>query len=119
MALPACSEIHKLGLFTYKNLEPDEIIFEVKPYEFLDAGVDLFTFVNHSCKPNCCFVGIAQGVFAIRTLQKISRDAELTIDYNTLRNLPLVSWNFLCNCGSENCQGQITGGLDVATKKSV
>ena len=58
--------------------------------------------MNHSCNPNCKIVGFNKLV----SLSNVYINEELTIDYGTI-SVGLGKVIFECNCGSENCRGQI------------
>lgn len=61
-------------------------------------------FMNHSCNPNCAHKTDAEVI----ALRPIVADEELTIDYATIMSPNGLETPFLCNCGSENCRGEIT-----------
>ena len=58
--------------------------------------------MNHSCSPNCRIVGFNKLV----SLSNIYNSNELTIDYGTV-SVGAGNIIFDCDCGSENCRGQI------------
>ncbi|KAL0679931.1 hypothetical protein Bca4012_007912 [Brassica carinata] len=66
-------------------------------------------FLNHSCNPNCVLEKwqvegeTRVGVFAAR---QIEAGEPLTYDYRFVQFGPEVK----CNCGSENCQGELVPG---------
>jgi hypothetical protein len=57
-------------------------------------------FLNHSCSPNASFVG--RWLVALRD---ITAGGEIMIDYFATESD--VSNEFMCKCGSKNCQGSI------------
>jgi hypothetical protein len=61
-------------------------------------------FINHSCKPNCSVDISGMNVIALRNIQT---GEEITFDYNTTESEIVAP--FLCNCGSQNCIGEIKG----------
>ncbi|RUS33140.1 hypothetical protein BC938DRAFT_472892 [Jimgerdemannia flammicorona] len=74
-----------------------------------DVALGLFPlgalFFNHSCTPNCCFVGQRHGQLAFRTLRPVPKDEELTVSYIDLyaprdeRRLNLLlTKHFWCKC---------------------
>ncbi len=66
---------------------------------------------NHSCNPNTGYQGLN-----VVALQKINKEAELTLDYATFLNEHAQSFD--CQCGSANCRGVITGKNLNADKTS-
>ncbi|KAJ3045762.1 hypothetical protein HDV00_007888 [Rhizophlyctis rosea] len=77
----------------------------------MDVAVGMFPLVamlNHSCMPNCAYVGIAHGQMLVRTLRPVAEGEELTVSYVDLyagreerRGKLLETKNFWCEC--ERC----------------
>lgn len=74
-------------------------------------------FFNHSCNPNCAFVGLQNGQLAFRTIRSISREEELTVSYIDLyaprderRHVLLGSKHFWCKC--KRCTSPIEASID-------
>ena len=59
--------------------------------------------INHSCDPNCGFVGQVTLV----ALRDIEKGEEITYDYAMCDDDP--EDHFKCNCGSVNCRHKVTG----------
>eukprot|EP01117_Protostelium_nocturnum_P007234 TRINITY_DN2588_c0_g1_i2.p1 TRINITY_DN2588_c0_g1~~TRINITY_DN2588_c0_g1_i2.p1 ORF type:complete len:559 (-),score=224.15 TRINITY_DN2588_c0_g1_i2:1184-2860(-) len=62
-------------------------------------------FFNHSCSPNCSFVGTTNGKLQVRTLRNIEKGEELVVNYVDLfaprherRQRLLATKFFWCNC---------------------
>lgn len=74
-------------------------------------------FFNHSCNPNCAFVGLQNGQLAFRTIRPVSREEELTVSYIDLyaprderRHVLLGSKHFWCKC--KRCISPIETSID-------
>jgi hypothetical protein len=70
-------------------------------------------YINHSCHPNCTINSDSE-VIAVRS---IKAGEEITFDYVTISKEDWAKapneyfwdprWSFTCQCGAENCYGQI------------
>jgi len=60
-----------------------------------------WTFINHSCRPNC---GL-KGTVTVVAMRDIARGEELTIDYSTTEADP--HWSMACRCGAPECRRTI------------
>ncbi|KAI9289004.1 hypothetical protein BC943DRAFT_315774 [Umbelopsis sp. AD052] len=74
-----------------------------------DSALGLFPlgamFFNHSCEPNCNFVGLRDGKLEFRTLKKVVKGDELCVSYidlfaprNERRGNLLYTKQFWCKC---------------------
>jgi hypothetical protein len=116
------SSIQGLGLFTYANLPPNKILFEIrgrKVYRNYDPAFadcdpnwmgtgyqewlemeegDIGIYINHSCAPNV----IVDRDLQVITLRAIEKKEELLMDYSTTELDPYCSMR--CVCGQANCR---------------
>ncbi|KAJ2960129.1 hypothetical protein NQZ79_g4499 [Umbelopsis isabellina] len=74
-----------------------------------DSALGLFPlgamFFNHSCEPNCNFVGLRDGQLEFRTLKQVAKGEELCVSYidlfaprNERRGNLLYTKQFWCKC---------------------
>eukprot|EP00456_Euglypha_rotunda_P055447 TRINITY_DN4511_c0_g2_i1.p1 TRINITY_DN4511_c0_g2~~TRINITY_DN4511_c0_g2_i1.p1 ORF type:complete len:252 (-),score=54.76 TRINITY_DN4511_c0_g2_i1:130-885(-) len=83
------------------------------PVNLDDLTEDPAYFMNHSCDPNCWFIGDA----IIEANREIQVDEEITYDYatsesykwpETCQDEKLVEGETLdCHCGSKSCRGKV------------
>ncbi|MFX0025697.1 MAG: SET domain-containing protein-lysine N-methyltransferase [Candidatus Hermodarchaeota archaeon] len=103
--------VEKLEGFTVRR---DEIPEEEKCYAiWIDDDKWMIIksnsrYINHSCSPNCRITD-ELNIIANNFVRK---GEELTISYNIVHKgenpgLWDEKWNFICQCGSQNCQGII------------
>jgi len=85
--------------------EPDQMIcMPIGNQLYLHQVHTLFrATTNHSCEPNCRMRGFNELV----SLNNISSDEELTIDYGTVSVGDGRTIINKCNCGSKYCRGTI------------
>ncbi len=69
-------------------------------------------FMNHHCEPNS-FIR-ERNVFALRNIEPWE---EITFNYNTTEYE--IAEPFSCRCGSESCQGMISGFRNLSHEKQL
>ena len=112
------------GLFATEPISAGETVFIVEGEVMKDAYDDRYavgpnwlsiadrtwldpfpenpwTFVNHSCRPNC---GLA-GPVTVVAMRDIARGEEVTIDYSVTEADP--HWSMECHCGMPDCRRTI------------
>lgn len=77
----------------------DDIFLSAKSKNEID---DFTILINHSCDPN---IGM-DGRIAFVAMRDISKGEELCLDYAMIIS---YDYRLVCNCGSINCRGIITG----------
>jgi len=80
-----------------QSVQIDEDLFLVS------TGADFGDQVNHSCEPNCGFLG---NVILV-TMRDIAAGEELTFDYAMSDGCDYDE--FECRCGRPTCRGKVTG----------
>ncbi|KAI7891755.1 uncharacterized protein EV154DRAFT_507132 [Mucor mucedo] len=86
-----------------------------------DVALGLFPlaalFFNHSCNPNCMFVGLPDGKLSMRTIRPVSKDEELVVTYIDLysdrderRQELFETKHFWCKC--KRCASPIEKSVD-------
>jgi uncharacterized protein len=80
-----------------QSVQIDEDLFLVSP------GSDFGDQMNHSCEPNCGFLG---NVILV-TMRDIAAGEELTFDYAMSDGCDYDE--FECRCGRPTCRGKVTG----------
>ena len=88
---------------------PHVLLFSLDKNTVIDAGVggNESRFINHSCDPNCETVIEKKHVF-IESIRTISKDDELTYDYNLTREDQDdndLEKHYSCNCRAITCRG--------------
>lgn len=77
--------------------------FSLDDHRVLEAIEHPLKYLNHSCDPNCEALQEGVRVF-IRTIRKVAKGEELTIDYGFD-----PAWEIPCSCNSSRCK-RIIGG---------
>ena len=118
------SPIHGLCRYATADIKKDDIVFVIggmarKPSEHgwykgllidkdlvldLPNGSEYEAYINHSCDPNVYI----DGQIVFRALHNIKKDEFLCVDYGTFM-LTKKDYIPVCNCGSDNCRGKVTG----------
>ena len=95
------NDIDILNVIKYNMLSPFKSLFSYTP---LAIGLWYYpSFINHSCLPNCDYIGIGNFIF-ILSIQDIDINEEITISYvaNEIeyseRIEKLKYWGFKCQC---------------------
>ena len=92
---------------------PTYLTVQIGAHNHITLVPEFLQYINHSCDPNIVF-DVDQMV--IRAIKNIETGEELKFFY------PSTEWEmdqpFICNCGSAQCLGLISGasGLDPASK---
>lgn len=129
------SPINGMGLYTKREFQTNSFIAYVKgpivrvdfftpklsqqslnwigasKHTWIDTAKSPFKHINHSCNPNCYFVG-TRSVYACKP---IAPGSELTIDYSL--NEADEGWSISpCNCGAKKCRKTITPITKISLK---
>jgi hypothetical protein len=90
------------GVFAAGDFHENETIFQCHPFS-ADQNQP-FSFINHSCRPNCYI-----RFFTVFAFRHIVSNEELTIDYRQIP-FPIQKVEFDCQCGARDCAGRISLG---------
>ncbi|MEO6189494.1 MAG: SET domain-containing protein-lysine N-methyltransferase [Saprospiraceae bacterium] len=125
--LKKATENNAYGLFAYISFEQNEVMFKFNSKNFVTSPTyltvqlddnkhfsldpDFLQYMNHSCDPNVFMDTQELKLIALKPIQK---GDELSFFY------PSTEWEmdqaFICNCGSVNCQGYISGANDLKSE---
>lgn len=99
--------VFKIGeaVFSVEGEEVDQpTVYTIQVGVDRHVLTDQGKYVNHSCRPNCCFDAESQVFRALRT---IDAEDEITFDYHTTEYD--MRHPFECHCGAADCRGYIRG----------
>ncbi|MBW3003510.1 SET domain-containing protein [Candidatus Woesearchaeota archaeon] len=71
-----------------------------------------YSFVNHSCEPNCATKYHSITKKSLVALRDIKKGEQLTYDYSASAIDQFGGkgfWKFRCRCGAKNCRKMVTG----------
>lgn len=73
-----------------------------------------FSYINHSCNPNCYVKYKNTTVIDVIALRNIKKGEEINYDYSIDASDP---WKMKCQCGSKNCRKIVYGDYFKLPKK--
>lgn len=110
----------RFSVIAKRNISNNEVVFDLtkcniisknnifsitkNDKEYFDTTDFLFKYTNHSCCPN---IQISQDGQSFMSLKDILMNEEITFNYNTTELI--LSSEFFCSCGSNNCKKNIKG----------
>lgn len=76
-------------------------------------------YLNHSCDANAFFKIDSRGLPSLYAKRDISRNEQITVDYDTFEYETKVMRDISCQCGSANCRKKIRGWKYLSPQKRI
>jgi hypothetical protein len=96
----------------------DPAVLQIGPDVFMGITGGPIDSIEHSCNPNCLMHVVGNRAI-LYSMYVIKAGTPLTYDYSTTSTDTHDTWKMICQCGSNNCRGVISGWqyLDEKTKQ--